>query len=252
MLGWRDRGRRSRDSTRVGPSPTTNRGDDLVERDGPQPAGRVIHILSQLASALEEAHAVGLVHRDVKPANVFLCQRGGLPDFVKVLDFGLVKHTGQADPTLSRADAIAGTPHYMAPESIKEPGSVDARVDVYALGAVGYFLLTGTTPFGGNNLVEICSHHLHTTPEPPSSRLGHPVPELLEKLILECLEKDRAHRPTSARTVVELLRECHGEDDWDLAAAAEWWRRERAGASDEKPTSPSKTPSAKRSAQAES
>jgi eukaryotic-like serine/threonine-protein kinase len=196
---------------------------DLVEDDGIQPAGRVIYILSQIAGALAEAHAIGLVHRDVKPANVFLCQRGGLPDFVKVLDFGLVKHAGTSDPALSHVGAIAGTPHYMAPESITAPDSVDARVDIYALGAVGYFLLTGSTPFEGGSLVEICSHHLHSVPEPPSERLGKPVPPMLEKVILQCLEKSREARPASAAVLVDLLRTCQEESPWDLKAARGFW-----------------------------
>lgn len=203
---------------------------DLVERDGPQPPGRVIHILSQIASALAEAHAIGLVHRDVKPANVFLCERGGIPDFVKVLDFGLVKHAGRTDPTLSRRDAIAGTPHYMAPESITDPDSVDARVDIYALGAVGYFLLTGTTVFEGNNLVEVCSHHLHTAPEPCRERLGPEanVSQALERVVLKCLEKARDERPSSAAELLDALRACDVECEWDARAAREWWRRERS------------------------
>jgi eukaryotic-like serine/threonine-protein kinase len=202
---------------------------DLVERDGPQPPGRVIHILSQIAGALAEAHDVGLVHRDVKPANIFLCERGGIPDFVKVLDFGLVKHVGRADPNLSRADAIAGTPHYMAPESITDPVAIDARVDLYALGAVGYFLLTGTTVFEGHNLVEICSHHIHSTPEPPHVRLGPAgtVSASLEKVILRCLAKAREERPANAGDLLTLLQECQGECTWNIAAAREWWRRER-------------------------
>jgi serine/threonine-protein kinase len=200
---------------------------DLVERDGPQPSGRVIHILSQLASALAEAHGVNLVHRDVKPANVFLCERGGLPDFVKVLDFGLVKHTDKTDPALSTVNAVAGTPHYMAPESITDPESVDARVDIYALGAVGYFLLTGTTTFDGNSLVEICSHHLHTPPEPPHVRLGSAVSPALEKVILQCLAKTRTDRPATAGRVVDLLRACQTDCEWSEDAAREWWRRER-------------------------
>jgi hypothetical protein len=200
---------------------------DLVERDGPQPAGRVVHILTQIASALAEAHTVGLVHRDVKPANIFLCERGGIPDFVKVLDFGLVKHAGTSDPMMSRVDAIAGTPHYMAPESITDPAGVDARADIYALGAVGYFLLTASTVFEGSNLVEICSHHLHTPVERPSLRLGASlhVPEL-EDALLRCLAKSREDRPVSAGDLLGLLETCKG-GSWDLVAAREWWRRER-------------------------
>jgi eukaryotic-like serine/threonine-protein kinase len=215
---------------------------DLVERDGAQPSGRVVFILAQIASALAEAHAVGLVHRDVKPANVFLCERGGLPDFVKVLDFGLVKQTGQTDPALSRVDAIAGTPHYMAPESITDPSSVDGRVDLYALGAVGYFLLTASTPFDGNNLVEICSHHLHTKPQPPSTRVSHAVSSKLEHIILACLEKSRDARPPSASRLVELLDACQEECAWDVALARDWWTREKAAKS---AASAPRTPSSK-------
>jgi eukaryotic-like serine/threonine-protein kinase len=219
---------------------------DLVERDGRQPAKRVIAIMSQIASALAEAHAVGLVHRDVKPANIFLCERGGLPDFVKVLDFGLVKEVNNVDPALSRADAIAGTPHYMAPESIKEPTKIDARVDLYALGAVGYFLLTASTPFEGTNLVEICSHHLHTAVEAPSARLGSTRPSLLalEKVILACLRKSKEDRPKSAVAVVEMLRTCDAEvtedEEWSLDRASEWWRREK-GPSSRQTTEPPET-----------
>jgi serine/threonine-protein kinase len=197
---------------------------DLVERDGQQSPGRVIHILMQLAGALAEAHAVGLVHRDVKPANVFLCERGGIPDFVKVLDFGLVKHAGKTDPTMSRVDAITGTPHYMAPESITAPETVDARVDIYAVGAVGYYLLTGDTVFEGNNLVEICSHHLHSSPEPPSRRSSEISPAL-EKVILQCLEKSREARPASAGALIELLRAC--PSNWDTTTAQRWWKAHR-------------------------
>lgn len=187
----------------------------LVEREGPQPPARVVHILSQIAGALAEAHDVGLIHRDVKPANVLLCSRGGMKDFVKVLDFGLVKQMGVTDPAVSRTDAIAGTPLYMAPESILSGADIDARVDLYALGAVGYWLVTGTSPFEGGNLVEICSHHLHTPVTPPSERLGAPVPQALEQLLLRCLAKSRDDRPRSARAVAELLQACQTELPWD-------------------------------------
>jgi eukaryotic-like serine/threonine-protein kinase len=187
---------------------------DLVENEGPQEPARVVHILRQIAGALGEAHSVGMIHRDVKPANIFLCERGGMKDFVKVLDFGLVKEmasSGENDKkevALSRADAIAGTPHYMAPESITSPSDVDARVDIYALGGVAYFLLTGTTPFDGNNLVEICSHHLHTPVERPSLRVKKDLPAALEDVVLACLAKSPKDRPKTARDVIEKLDAC--------------------------------------------
>jgi eukaryotic-like serine/threonine-protein kinase len=179
--------------------------EDLVEKEGPQPPSRVIHILLQMAGALAEAHEASLIHRDVKPANVFLTTRGGMKDFVKVLDFGLVKEVDPKDPSLSSTESIAGTPLYMAPESITDPGAIDSRVDLYAVGGVAYWLLTGTPPFEGTNLIEICSQHLHAPVEPPSKRLGRPIPEALEQIVLRCLAKKREDRPESARALIELL-----------------------------------------------
>lgn len=189
--------------------------EELVDKEGPQAPGRVVHIMAQVAGALAEAHDAGLIHRDVKPANVFLCARAGTKDFVKVLDFGLVKQVDSAAPALSRADAIAGTPLYMAPESITDAEGIDARVDIYALGGVAYWLLTGTAPFDGANLVEICSHHLHTPVEPPSKRLGAAVPQALEDLVLRCLAKSRDERPSSAADLLGLLRACQEQLPWD-------------------------------------
>ena len=151
--------------------------DEIVEVDGPQPAARVIHLLDQAAASLAEAHGAGLIHRDVKPGNILVVERGGISDLVKVLDFGLVKDIGprrddgpSAAPTLTVANAITGTPLYMSPEAVVAPETADPRSDLYALGAVGYWLLTGTHVFSGS-LVEVCAHHLHSEPEPPSARL---------------------------------------------------------------------------------
>jgi serine/threonine-protein kinase len=203
---------------------------ELVDEHGAQPAGRVIHVLAQVASALVEAHGAGLIHRDVKPANIFLCERGGVPDFAKVLDFGLVKEVGNSDPALSTANTLAGTPLYMAPESIAKPDTVDARVDLYALGAVGYFLLTGTPPFDGTNLVEVCSHHLYTPPEMPSKRLGAPVPERLEALLAKCLSKSPNDRPPGAAALAQALHALARDPAcaWGDDQAREWWRAKRA------------------------
>jgi eukaryotic-like serine/threonine-protein kinase len=170
----------------------------LVERDGPPPVGRTVHILRQVAAALGEAHAAGLVHRDIKPANIMLCTRGGVPDFVKVLDFGLVKDIASADAMKITAEtAIAGTPLYMAPEAIVAPATVGPAADVYAVGGVAYFLLTGRPPFLGTNLMEVFNAHVHDVPEPPSRHSPGPVPAELEALVLRCLEKDAAQRPTT-------------------------------------------------------
>jgi serine/threonine-protein kinase len=175
-------------------------GEDLgrlVERDGPQSAERAQHILRQIAAALGEAHTAGLVHRDVKPANVMLCTRGGVRDFVKVLDFGLVKDVAAAsDVSITSERAIAGTPLYMAPESIASPETVGPPADVYAVGCVAYFLLTGRAPFEGKSVVEVCASHLHTEPDPPSTYASHVSPEL-DALVLRCLEKKPERRPST-------------------------------------------------------
>jgi serine/threonine-protein kinase len=195
----------------------------LCKRDGPQPSGRVIHILSQAARALAEAHSVGLIHRDVKPANIFLCVRGGMYDFVKVLDFGLVKEVGVIDPAISAPDLVAGTPLYMAPETIARPDDVDVGVDIYALGAVGYFLLTGEPPFTGPSAIEIYHDHLYERPTPPSERLGHPVPQDLEDLVLECLAKSPKDRPASASDLADALATLQIAHPWGGKEAKERW-----------------------------
>lgn len=204
--------------------------DDVVARTGPFAPARVIHILSQVAGALREAHEIGLIHRDVKPANIFLTQQGGVPDVAKVLDFGLVKEltdVGSAAtvPESAAEQTISGTPQYMAPEAISTPEQVDARTDLYALGAVGYFLLTGQHLFTGRNLVEICGHQLHSLPPPPSARASAPVPSDLEAVVLACLEKDPARRPQNAASLQAALRACRDASAWNEEDAAEWFRR---------------------------
>jgi serine/threonine-protein kinase len=169
----------------------------LVEHGGPQSVERTRHILRQVAAALGEAHEAGLVHRDVKPANVMLCTRGGVPDFVKVLDFGLVKDVTTSPPVqITSERSIAGTPLYMAPESILSPETVGPAADVYAVGCVAYFLLTGRNPFEGNSLVEVCANHVHAEPKPPST-YASAVPPELDALVLRCLEKRPEVRPTT-------------------------------------------------------
>jgi serine/threonine-protein kinase len=190
---------------------------------------RVVHVLYEIAGALVEAHDIGLIHRDIKPANIILCRQGGLHDFPKILDFGLVKDLQPGDdPALTRAEAVAGTPLYIAPEAITSPESVSPQSDLYSLGAVGYFALTGQHVFGGRILVEVCSHHLHSLPEPPSKRLGEPLPADLETLLLDCLEKDPSRRPAGARELRRRLEACAAFGGWTEDHARTWWKENAA------------------------
>jgi serine/threonine-protein kinase len=195
--------------------------DRLVAADGPQPPARTVHILRQVLEALAEAHGVGLVHRDVNPGNVILCERGGLSDVAKVVDFGLVKDL-EADGGTTHEGTLVGTPLYLAPEAIRSPDA-DARADLYSVGAVAYFLLTGRHVFEGNTIIEICGHHLHTPPTPPSERLGRPLPAALEAWVLACLEKDPARRPASASEAAVRLGRCGLAGEWTPDEARAWW-----------------------------
>jgi serine/threonine protein kinase len=198
--------------------------DDLVKRFGPLPEGRVLFILKQICGALAEAHAFGLVHRDIKPANIFLTVRGGLNDFVKVLDFGLVKALESDEKAnLTNPNAITGTPFYLSPEAVLQPDQVDARADVYAVGAVGYYLLTGTPVFSGASVVEICMKHSKEVPELPSVRRGKPVSAVLEGLLMRCLAKAPTDRARDAGELLRELEACPIVGQWTATDAAAWW-----------------------------
>jgi serine/threonine protein kinase len=200
----------------------------LVDKYGPQPAGRVIHILRQVCGSLYEAHSSGLVHRDIKPSNLMLTRRGAEADVVKVLDFGLVK-LREDQPQDGGERGLAGTPLYMSPEAIQLPNSVDGCSDLYAVGAVGYFLLTGRPVFEAGSIVDLCNKHVSETPVPPSQRLGRPVPEELENAILACLEKSRAKRPQTARDLAQRLARCPAAAEWTIDDAEDWWSRHERG-----------------------
>lgn len=199
--------------------------DELINRFGPVPTARAIHILKQACGSLAEAHDAGLIHRDVKPANLMLCEQGGIYDFVKVLDFGLVKQS-EVDSDLSRPDTVMGTPLYMSPEAIRTPDKVDARSDIYALGAVGYFLVTGSPVFEGDNLIDVCRGHLYEEPIPPSQRSELAVPGGYEDLLLRCLAKDPGKRPHSAARLLADLEELESSVSgaWSQTDARAWWR----------------------------
>jgi serine/threonine-protein kinase len=200
--------------------------DQLVSLHGAQPAGRVVHVLRQVAGALAEAHGIGLIHRDVKPANIILCERGGVPDVAKVFDFGLVREAARdGQSSLTGTNVITGTPLFLSPEALQSPESVDARSDLYALGGVAYFLLSGRHVFEGRSVVEICGHHLHTAPAAPSEKLGAPLPAELEALVMSCLEKDATRRPQSARELQDRLDALAPALVWTEEQAREWWAR---------------------------
>ncbi|MEQ8459554.1 MAG: serine/threonine-protein kinase [Sandaracinaceae bacterium] len=198
--------------------------EDIVEVAGPMCPARAVHVLVQIASGLAEAHEIGLIHRDIKPANVLLASEGAVADLAKLVDFGLVRET-YADTAqgLTQTDSVMGTPLYLAPEAITDPKDVDARVDIYALGGVGYYLLTGEHVFEGRTVVEICGHHLHSAPVPPSERLGQALPEMLEEILMRCLAKAPDERPASAEELRDLLLGCEGVGAWRSADARAWW-----------------------------
>ncbi len=197
---------------------------EIVVNDGVQPEARVVHILFQCAMALQEAHSIGLVHRDIKPSNIMMTEQGGVHDVTKVLDFGLVKQIdAMTDAPNTLSEVIIGSPRFMSPEQIVDPPSIDARSDLYALGAVGYYLLTGEFVFEGTNPIEICGQHLSAEPELPSFRVERDINLELELLIMQCLEKRRDDRPGSALEVANRL-EAMPLDRWTQKDAAVWWR----------------------------
>ena len=174
--------------------------------------------------ALTEAHGINLIHRDIKPANIMLCAQGGELDVPKVLDFGLVKDlTSRNDSNLTTDGQVTGTPYYMSPEALRDPDNVDARSDLYALGAVGYFVLTAQPVFDGKSVAEIWSHHLSTDPIPPSTYLEAPVPEDLESLLLACLAKSPEDRPRTASELSAKLASCADWGAWTEDRRQLWW-----------------------------
>ena len=199
----------------------------LVERFGPVSAGRCVALLAQACDSLEEAHARGLIHRDIKPANLYTCRMGGRWDVVKVLDFGLVVRDHQAageEARLTVPDEVGGTPAFMPPE-VAVGGVVDGRADLYALGCVAYWLLTGTMVFEGRTTLEVIMRHLHEEPVPPSQRSELPVPQELEALVLACLAKDPAARPADAAALRRGLAAVPLAEAWTDDHAAHWWRQ---------------------------
>jgi eukaryotic-like serine/threonine-protein kinase len=199
---------------------------ELIARFGPQPESRVVHILVQVCDSLAEAHALGLIHRDIKPANVFLCRRGGVADCVKVLDFGLVREyrAGRAEPVKNAGDnVIEGTPWFTPPEAITGFAPVDPRSDIYSLGALGYYLLTGQYIFDAATVDEIHQKQLAAAPVLPSLRTTNPISPEMEKILWRCLEKEPNSRPQSAGELRRLLQASSVATHWSVKEQVEWW-----------------------------
>jgi len=202
--------------------------DSMVREFGPLPANRAIHLLRQVCHSLADAHARGLVHRDIKPANIYVCRMGLEYDFVKVLDFGLVKFNekGGSAPQatmLTANNTTTGTPAFMAPEVILGQNDVDRRADVYALGCVAYYLLTGQFVFDADTPMKMFLQHVQTMPTPPSQRTELRIPRELDDLVMACLEKDPNKRPQDAERLFEMACQCGSTGVWDNAMARGWW-----------------------------
>ena len=197
----------------------------LVQTFGPQPGSRVIHLMRQVCLSLEEAHARGLIHRDLKPSNIMACKVALQHDFVKVLDFGLVKPTQAEDFTHLTVEGVsAGTPGYIAPEIAMGEERIDGRADLYTLGCVAYYLLTGSLVFTETSPTAMAVAHVQKAPVPPSERTELPIAPDLEAVVLRCLAKAPADRPASARALIRLLDACVDAKQWCSEDAEAWWR----------------------------
>jgi serine/threonine-protein kinase len=203
--------------------------DQLVTRFGPVPPERVVHFLRQVCDSLAEAHDAGLIHRDIKPANLYACRYGREVDFMKVLDFGLVLDISPRAVAGGSLPVAGGTPGFMSPEQVLGDEAVDARSDIYALGCVAYWLLTGTPVFSGETSLNTMMMQVSVTPEPPSHRSGRAFPPELEALVLACLAKEPAARPQSVDEMVGSLDAVPLAGRWDQVEANRWWASVRPG-----------------------
>ena len=203
--------------------------EEMVDRHDQLPPSRAVYLLRQVCAALTEAHGIGLIHRDIKPGNVMVCERGGHHDVIKLLDFGLVLPVVDAgnDATLSHEGMIAGTPAYMSPEQAGGQKILDVRSDIYSVGALAYFLLTGRPPFVRTSPLRTLAAHLGAAPEPPSDHVA--IPADLEAIVLRCLAKNPDERFADAQTLEKALVTCRCAEEWSEQQAAIWWRAWREG-----------------------
>ena len=206
---------------------------EVIQADGPQPPERVVRILTQICQALCEVHSLGLIHRDIKPQNVMLCQRGGEHDVVKVLDFGLAKYLVPPDDNkVTQTQLLVGTPLYIAPERILNPACTDPRSDIYSIGILGYFLLVGCEPFVALGSVEALTQTMYQSARRPSERCPRPIPASLDDLILKCHARNAEDRPSTIDEVLTQLRHIPCPDPWTADRADLWWATYRDGAAD--------------------
>jgi tRNA A-37 threonylcarbamoyl transferase component Bud32 len=205
--------------------------DELVRRYGPLPPSRLVFLLVQVCDSLGEAHERGLIHRDVKPANIYVCRHGRSDDFVKVLDFGLVKSEREEEDNvgLTADGTVGGTPAFVAPEQIVGD-KTDGRADIYSLGCTAYWALTGAYVFEGGSTMATIMMHVNTTPSPPSACGVQPIPAGLDEIVLACLEKDPANRPQTTDELAEKLNACEVGSAWSRHRAREWWETSAAAA----------------------
>jgi len=201
--------------------------EDLVERHGPMPAERAVHLLRQVCQALREAHGIGLIHRDIKPSNIFACERGKVYDVAKLLDFGLVKNFGLGgdDARLTREGALTGSPAFVSPEQAAGRPQLDARSDIYNVGAVAYFLITGQLLFERQSALQMLHAHAYESPV-PIQRFQEAAPPDLQGVVLRCLEKDPNRRYQDAASLDKALATCTCAGGWTQDRAEEWWQRQ--------------------------
>tara|TARA_R110002073_G_scaffold154287_7_gene309382 strand:+ start:21623 stop:23374 length:1752 start_codon:yes stop_codon:yes gene_type:complete len=208
---------------------------NLVDTTGTLPAPRAVHFLVQVCEALREAHSAGMIHRDVKPANIFASQRGGIDDFTKLLDFGVVRELSLNPQHSVESNMVAGTPGFMSPEQIASPCDVDARSDIYSVGAVAYFLLTGRPPFIGDSPLETMMAQVNQTPDLPSTYRDD-IPRDLQSVIMRCLAKEVGKRIAGADCLLDELKRCKCADRWTQRDATTWWREQAIKANAQVPT----------------
>ena len=203
--------------------------DQLVQQHGPLPPARAIHLVRQVCNALKEAHSMGLTHRDIKPGNIVVCERAGIYDVAKLLDFGLVKSLEHSDERLTMEGFVQGTPAFMSPEQAAGSAGTDGRADIYSLGAVAYFLLTGRPPFTNRTAMQIMAAHMYEHPAPVSAHRSEIEPAL-ETAVMRCLAKAPDDRFPDAESLAQALFACDGSGRWTQNDAAAWWRRVENGA----------------------